>query len=67
MKQTQSTIASEPLLKVLFQLCELYAVYWLLNNLGDFLMVLKIEFFLISVHINVEFHHVVCFVTSIQI
>lgn len=35
---------SEPLLKVLRELCELYSIYWLLNNLGDFLMVKLINF-----------------------
>ncbi|XP_065204921.1 probable peroxisomal acyl-coenzyme A oxidase 1 [Planococcus citri] len=36
--QIKDLKVSESLLKVLRDLCELYSVYWLLNNLGDFLM-----------------------------
>ncbi|KAK7576596.1 hypothetical protein V9T40_012882 [Parthenolecanium corni] len=37
-KETEVAVVSEPVRKVLVQLCELYSVYWLLKNVGDFLV-----------------------------
>lgn len=53
LKTTKATM-SPALHQVLTQVCELYAVYWMLKNLGFFLMVGREAIFMLDLEVNLS-------------